>query len=88
MGNFFITASIETIAEAQTLADKTGLSRKNVMDFINTYVMHSKYYGCAICLSAFLVCCLPQFYKDTVAGYAPTSLQLMRVALVFLFGED
>ncbi|KNC99338.1 uncharacterized protein SPPG_05586 [Spizellomyces punctatus DAOM BR117] len=35
-GNFFIASCIEMISEAVTLADKSGLSRQNVLDFINT----------------------------------------------------
>ncbi|KAI8914736.1 3-hydroxyisobutyrate dehydrogenase family protein [Powellomyces hirtus] len=35
MGNFFILSSMEMIAEAQCLADKTGLARDNLLDFID-----------------------------------------------------
>ncbi|KAJ3030640.1 hypothetical protein HDV00_008761 [Rhizophlyctis rosea] len=36
IGNFIILSAIEVLAEAQTLAEKSGLSRQNVMDFVNT----------------------------------------------------
>ncbi|KAJ3046596.1 hypothetical protein HK097_000714 [Rhizophlyctis rosea] len=36
VGNFIILSAIEVLAEAQTLAEKAGLSRQNVMDFVDT----------------------------------------------------
>ncbi|RKO91460.1 hypothetical protein BDK51DRAFT_45653 [Blyttiomyces helicus] len=35
VGNFLIVASIELLAEAQTLAEKSGLTRSNVTDFVD-----------------------------------------------------
>ena len=49
VGNFFIVSIIELLAEGMTLAEKTGVQRQHVVQFIETLFPGHIFKGTALC---------------------------------------